>query len=137
MVSYIYCSQAIWTLFLAELIKVLRWNRSIYQKQLSRGVLRKRCSKHMQQSHWRTPMLKCDFTKVARNFIEIALWHGCSSLNLLHIFRAPFSKNTFERLLLIYPNENYPQCKTVLCNSLEILRQILNFSTNLVLKANY
>ena len=82
-------------------------------------------------------MLKCDFNKVARNFIEIALWHGCSSLNLLHIFRAPFSKNTFERLLLIYPNENYPQCKTVLCNSLEILRQILNFSTNLVLKANY
>ena len=80
-------------------------------------------------------MPKCDFNKVAGNFIEIALWHGCSSVNLLHIFRAPFSKNTSERLLLIYLNENYPQCKTALCNSLEILRQILNFSTNLVLKA--
>ena len=26
------------------------------------------------------------------NFIEIALRHGCSPVNLLHIFRTPFSK---------------------------------------------
>ena len=26
-------------------------------------------------------------------FIEIALQHGCSPVNLLHIFRRPFSKN--------------------------------------------
>ena len=34
------------------------------------------------------------------NFIEIALWHGCSSpINLLHIFRTPFYKNTYGGLL--------------------------------------
>ena len=39
-------------------------------------------------------MLKCDLNKVAKqsNFIEIAFWHGCSPVNLLHIFRTPFNK---------------------------------------------
>ena len=37
-------------------------------------------------------MLKCNFNKVASNFIEIALQHGCSPVNLLHIFRTPFIK---------------------------------------------
>ena len=32
--------------------------------------------------------------------IEIALRYGCSPATLLHIFRAPFVKNTSERLLL-------------------------------------
>ena len=34
------------------------------------------------------------------NFIEFALWHGCSLVKLLHIFRTPFSRNTFGWLLL-------------------------------------
>ena len=34
------------------------------------------------------------------NFIEITLRHGCSPVNLLYIFRTPFTKNTSERLLL-------------------------------------
>ena len=33
------------------------------------------------------------------NFIEIAPRHDCSPLNLQHVFRTPFPKNTFERLL--------------------------------------
>ena len=33
------------------------------------------------------------------NFIEITLRHGCPPVNLLHIFRTPFSKNTSGRLL--------------------------------------
>ena len=47
-------------------------------------------------------MPKCNFNKVAMqsNFIEIALRHGCSLVNLLHIFRTPFSKNTFGRIFL-------------------------------------
>ena len=40
-------------------------------------------------------MLKSDFNKVACDFLEIALWNGCSPLNLQHIFRAPFPKNTW------------------------------------------
>ena len=38
--------------------------------------------------------------KVACNFIAITLRRGCSPVNLLHIFRAPFLKNTSRRLLL-------------------------------------
>ena len=45
-------------------------------------------------------MAKCDFNKAACNFIEITLRHGCSPVNLLHIFRAPFPKNTSGWLLL-------------------------------------
>ena len=33
------------------------------------------------------------------NFTEITLQHGCSPVNFLYIFRAPFSKNSSERLL--------------------------------------
>ena len=42
-------------------------------------------------------MPKCDFNKVA---IEIALRRGCSPVNLLHIFRTPFCRNTSGWLLL-------------------------------------
>ena len=42
-------------------------------------------------------MPKCNFNS---NFIEIALRHGCSPVNLLHIFRTLFPKNTSEGLLL-------------------------------------
>ena len=74
----------------------------LIQKQSSKGVLRKRCSENMRQIYRRTPMLKCDFNKVASNFIEITLWHGCSTVNLLHIFRTSFPKNTSARLLLLF-----------------------------------
>ena len=50
----------------------------------------KSCSENMQQIYKRKPMPKCDF--------KIALWHGCSPVNLLHIFRIP--KNTSGRLIL-------------------------------------
>ena len=40
--------------------------------------------------------------KLQSNFIEIALRHGCSPVNLPHIFRAPFSKNTSGGLLLTW-----------------------------------
>ena len=49
-------------------------------------------------------MPKCDFNKVASKVIKIALRHGCSPVNLLHIFRTPFPKNTSGRLLLIVGN---------------------------------
>ena len=38
--------------------------------------------------------------EVPCSFIEITLCHGCSPINLLHIFRKPFPKNTSEGLLL-------------------------------------
>ena len=38
--------------------------------------------------------------KLQNNFIEITLRHGCSPVNLLHVVRAPFPKNTPGGLLL-------------------------------------
>ena len=69
------------------------------QKQPFRGVLRKMYSDNIEQIY-RTPKMKCDFSKVASNFIEIAFQHGCSPVNLLHIFRTHFPKNTSGRLRL-------------------------------------
>ena len=52
-----------------------------YQKQPSRGVLRKRCSENMQQIYRRTSMPKCDFNKVALNYAANLL-----SVKLLYNF---------------------------------------------------
>ena len=38
--------------------------------------------------------------KLQSSFIEITPRHGVSPVNLLHIFRTPFTKSTSERLLL-------------------------------------
>ena len=85
------------TIALAVVIKAIANKR---QKQPSRDVLMKRCSENMQQIYRGTTMPKCDFSKVACNFIEIALWHGCFPINLLHIFRTAFLKNISEGMLL-------------------------------------
>ena len=46
-------------------------------------------------------MRRCDFNKVDKqHFIEITLRHGCSPVDLLHIFRTLFPKNTSGRLVL-------------------------------------
>ena len=39
-------------------------------------------------------------TRSLHNFIEITLQHECSPVNVLHIFRTPFPKNTSGWLLL-------------------------------------
>ena len=91
------------------------------QKQPSKGALWKRRSENMQQSHRKTSMPKFDkkvflnyaadlqenthakviLIKLLSNFIDITLWHGCSPVNLLHVFRTPFYENTCKKLLLI------------------------------------
>ena len=59
---------------------------------------------------------------IKSNFIEITLRHGCSPVNLLHIFRTAFVKKTSERLLLntgvdyagpLYANDIYGKTITV------------------------
>ena len=44
--------------------------------------------------------------KLLCNFVEITLWHGCSPVNLLHIFRTPFCRNTSEWLPLFFIKKN-------------------------------
>ena len=76
------------------LLPDIMWIIYKVQKQLSRDLLRKTCSENIQQIYRRTPMLKCDF-----HFIEITFLHGCSPVNLPHIFRTPFPKNTSRGLV--------------------------------------
>ena len=54
-------------------------NQLVIQKQPPRGVFKKRCTENMQQIYR----------------------HGCSPVNLLHIFRTPFPSNTSEWLLQV------------------------------------
>ena len=56
----------------------------MFQKEPPRGVLSKICSENMQHIYGRTPTPKC---------FAIILRHGCSPVNLLHIFRTPFTTN--------------------------------------------
>ena len=71
------------------------------QKQPSRGVLRKRCSENIQEIYRATSMPKYMISiKLLCNFLEITLRDRYSPVNLLHIFRPPFPKNTSGRLLL-------------------------------------
>ena len=49
-------------------------------------LLGKGVPQSMQQIYSRTPVPNCDFNKVSR--------HGCSPVNLLHIYRTSFPKNT-------------------------------------------
>ena len=62
------------------------------------AALHKKCSKNMQQIYWRTPTAKCDFSSCFATLCGIP--HGYSPVNLLHIFRTRFYKNTSGELLL-------------------------------------
>ena len=69
---------------------------------LGKGVL-KICSKFTGEHPYKIVISR----KLQSNFIEFTLWHGCS-VNLLHIFRTPFLKNTSRRLLLrVFIRINY------------------------------
>ena len=58
------------------------------------------CSKFTGEHPYRSTILM----KLQSNFIDIVLRHGCSPVNLLHIFRTPSSRNTSARLLLYFVN---------------------------------
>ena len=75
--------------------------KGIMQKQPPRGVLWKSYSENMQQIYRRTTIRNVISIKLFCNFIGITLLHGCCPVNLLHIFRTPFPKNTSGWLLLI------------------------------------
>ena len=63
---------------------------------LVKGFL-KICSKSTREH----PCRSATSIKLLSSFIEITLRHGCSPVDLLHIFRKPFTKNTSGWLLLI------------------------------------
>ena len=69
--------------------------RSSRPEVVLRGVL-KICTKFTGEH----PSRGAISTKLQSNFIGITLRHGCSPVNLLHIFGTPFPRNTSGRLLL-------------------------------------
>ena len=86
---------------------------------------RKRCSENMQQIYRGTPMPKCDSTKLKK----VALRHGCSQVNLLHIFRTSFLKITSGRLLLQYLISwcaKFPQSFAKTVNSFYLFDRVWN-----------
>ena len=75
--------------------KSLQYRSTRPEVFLGKGIL-KICSKLAGEHPCRSGIS----TKLLCNIIEITHWHGCSPVNLLHIFKAPFPKNTSRRLLL-------------------------------------
>ena len=70
--------------------------RSSHLEVYFRKEVLKTCSKFTGEH----PCPSAILIKLQRNFIEITLWHGWPSVNLLHIFRTPFLRNKSERLVL-------------------------------------
>ena len=70
--------------------------RSSHSEVLLRKGALKTCSKFPAEHPCRSTIS----IKLQSNFTEIALRHGCSPVNLLHIFRTPFPRNTSGWLLL-------------------------------------
>ena len=69
---------------------------SSYSEVFLRKGLLKICSKFT----WEHACRSAISIKLQSNFIEIAFRHGFSTVNLLHIFRIPFPRNTYGWLLL-------------------------------------
>ena len=71
------------------------------QKQLSRGVLRRRCAENMQQIYRRISMSKCGFNKVAKQFYwNHALAWVFSGKFAAYFQKSFFLQNTSGRLIL-------------------------------------
>ena len=76
---------------------MLRSSRpKVFLRKGNLKIYNKFTGKHLRQNVISVRLL----SNLLCNFIEIALWHGCSPVNLQHISRTPFSKNTSEWLLL-------------------------------------
>ena len=86
-------------------LKLIKDRSSPPEVFLQKGIL-KICSKFTGEHPCRSvisiklfPCRSAISIKLLCDFVEIILWHGCSPVNLRHIFRTPFYKNTSARLL--------------------------------------
>ena len=74
----------------------------LFRSSCSEVFLRKGVQKICSKFTGEHPCRSVISIKLQSNIIEIALRHGCSPVNLLHIFRTPFLRNTSERMLLTF-----------------------------------
>ena len=83
-----------------------KW-KSTCRSSTPEGILGKGVQKICSKLTGEHPCRNIISMKFPCNFIEIALWHGCSPVNLLYIFRTPFSKNISGWLLLIDSSKTF------------------------------
>ena len=91
-----FCVLAKWMITFVVLHEMYRSSRPEVFLRKGQIYRRTQCSNFTEEH----PCWSVISIKSLCNFIEIALWHWCSSVNLLHIFRTPFPKNTSWWLLL-------------------------------------
>ena len=74
----------------------------IYFREISLGIRLRRTAmpKYDFNNFAKDMPTKCDFNKLLFNLIEITPRHGCSLVNLLHIFKTPFSLHCFLEVLV-------------------------------------
>ena len=84
-----------------DILDLIFFMTIITQKQSPIGILRKRCSGICSKSIGEDQCWSVVSIKLLYNFIKIALRHGCSPVNLLHIFRTTLPENTCEQLRLL------------------------------------
>ena len=78
----------------------LLYNKSIFISSRPEVFLGKSVLKICSKFAGEYPCRRAISIKLLCNFTEIALRHGCSPVNLLHIFRTSFPRNTCGWLLL-------------------------------------
>ena len=84
----------IWIVVLLPMRMTQQGKKQPFRGVLGKGVLGKGVQKKCNKFTGEHPCRSAISIKLQSNFIEMALWHGCSPLNLLHIFRTSFPKNT-------------------------------------------
>ena len=89
-------------IFISTITVQLYYQNEKFQNQNKppRGVLNKSVLKICSKFTGGHPCQSVISIKLQSNFSEIRLRHGCSIVNLMHIFRTSFPKNTSRRLLL-------------------------------------
>ena len=105
--------------------KQCRKNRSSHPKVFLEKDVLEICRKFTGEHRCRSAIS----IKLRSNFIEITLRHGCSPLNLHHIFRTPFPKNTFGPLLeeKLNAQTGKPMAAKVIINFLFLILTLNHF----------
>ena len=106
---------------IVSLLQWMRYRKSPPEVFIEKGVL-KICSKFSGEH----PCRGAISIKLLCNFIEIALRHGCSPANLLHIFRTHFPDNTSGGLFLKRP-DLIPNVTSYICSTY-FMKNTINYS---------
>ena len=109
---YLGTSRTVIVVMIKDRYKIRILRSSLPEVFFGKGVM-KLCNKFTGEFPYRCVIS----IKLLCNFIEIALRYGCYPVNLLHIFRTSFYKNTSGRLLLsTKENHNILQLDSFMTN---------------------